>query len=496
MVTTAQLVQSAARLRRLRDEPAWALLRGTHAHVTISLLHAHLVESGVSRAPAALLMERLADDVEDLRRAGFDLPQSAQQYCAEWIQAGWLERRPGTGTEGETLELSAEALTAVRLVSELEHPPQTATESRLATVIDRLTALTIDTDPDVTSRVEALTRERERIDAAIEAARAGRADVLDDRAAVERIRDIIGLAGQLPSDFARVRREIERITLRFRKDIIENDAGRGEVLEALFRGVDLLAEQEAGRSFAAFYAVLMDPERSAALDVATETLLDRGFAGTLEPAEREVLDRLVPLLVQRGGEVQEVYSSLSRGLRSFVQHRQYVEERAVHRLLTLAQRRFGELSETVPLHRDTGFELDLSTAALHSLTRWGLAVPDDEIAPPLEEAPSERIDLAAVRELIRESEIDLRELRAAIEATLSQRPVASIGDVVERFPPTQGFGSVVGLVYLAAEGLADGRAVDPEDGSTEIVPWDPARGRGAVVPRLLFVSTTTGGTSA
>ena len=269
MVTSAQLVQSAARLRRLRDEPSWALLRGTHAHVTISLLHSHFVEPGVSRVPAALLIERLADDIDDLRRAGFDLPQHAQQYCTEWIQAGWLERRPGSGAEGETLELSAEALTAIRLVSELEHPPQTATESRLTTVIDRLTALTIDTDPDVTSRVEALTRERERIDAAIEAARSGRADVLDDRAAVERIRDIIALAGQLPSDFARVRREIERITLRFRKDIIENDAGRGDVLEALFRGVDLLAEQEAGRSFAAFYAVLMNPERRAALDAAT-----------------------------------------------------------------------------------------------------------------------------------------------------------------------------------------------------------------------------------
>ena len=206
-----------------------------------------------------------------------------------------------------------------------------------------------------------------------------------------------------------------------------------------------------------------------------------------------MLDRLVPLLVQRGGEVQEVYSSLSRGLRSFVQHRQYVEERAVHRLLTLAQRRFGELSATVPLHRDTGFELDLSSAALHSVSRWGLAVPDDELAPPLEEVPSERIDIAAVRELIRESEIDLRELRTAIDATLAERPVASIGDVVGRFPPTQGFGSVVGLVYLAAERLIDGRAVDPEDG-TETVAW--ARGRGAVVPRLLFVRTTTGGTAA
>jgi hypothetical protein len=493
--TSAQLVQSAARLRRLRDDAAWALLRGNNAHAVLALLRTHFVDSGESRVPAPLLFERVADDLEDLRRSGFDLPQSAQQYCAEWLHAGWLERRPGSGPEGETYELSSEALTALRLVGELEHPPQAATESRLTTVIDRLDRLTVETDPDVTSRIDALVRERERLDAAIDAARTGRSEVLDERTALERIRDVLALADQLPSDFSRVRREIERLNIRFRKDIIENDAGRGDVLEALFRGVDLLAEQEAGRSFKAFYAVLMDPERSAALDAAIETLLDRDFAASLTTGEQEFLLRLVPSLVQRGGEVQEVYSSLSRGLRSFVQHREYVEERAVHRLLTSAQRRFGELSADVPLHRDTGFELDLSSAALHSVSRWGLAVPDDELPPPLQDVEVEEIDLEAVRALVRESEIDLRELRVAIDATLQDRPVASIGDVIERFPPTQGFGSVVGLVYLAAERLVAGGAVDPDDG-TETVAWDRDRGRGAVVPRLLFVRDSSGSSAA
>src|SRR5690606_5218091 len=146
-----------------------------------------------------------------------------------------------------------------------------------------------------------------------------------------------------------------------------------------------------------------DPERSAALDAAVDVLLERDFAAALEPAERDTLTRLVPALVQRGGEVQDVYSTLSRGLRSFVQQRHYVEERTVHRLLTRAQREFGRLSATVPLHRDTGYELDLSSAALHSVSRWGLAEPDDELPPPLTEIAVEELDLNAVRALIRES---------------------------------------------------------------------------------------------
>src|SRR5690606_36233673 len=100
---------------------------------------------------------------------------------------------------------------ALRLVGDLESPPRAATESRLQTVIDRLDQLRLETDPDLSSRLEALERERARLDATIEATRTGRADVLDDRVALERIRDALALAAQLPADFSRDRREIERL---------------------------------------------------------------------------------------------------------------------------------------------------------------------------------------------------------------------------------------------------------------------------------------------
>lgn len=485
--TQAQLVRSATLLRRLRDEPAWSLLAADNAPVVAALLRAHFIDSGEPRIPAQLLVERLSDDIDALNASpGIALARTAQQYLADWLAAGYLERRPASAADGETYELSSEAIAALRIIAELESPPPAATESRLTTVMDRLERLAVDTDPDATSRLTALLHERDRLDAQIDAVRTGRSDVIDDRTALERVRDVLALAGQLPSDFARVRREIERLNIRFRKDIIESDGGRGEVLEALFRGVDLLAEDEAGRSFRAFYALLMNPERSAALEASTEAVLGRDFAGALAPAERDVLLHLVPHLVQRGGEVQDVYSSLSHGLRTFVQHREFEEERAVHRLLTLAQRRFGALSQTTPLHRDIGFDLALSSATVHSVSRWRLAEADEERPAPLVDGVVDEVDLEAIRALVRESEIDLHELRAAVDATVADVPVASIGDVLARFPATQGFGSVVGLVYLAVERLGAGTAVDPGEG-TELVAWDLQRRRGALVPRLLFV---------
>jgi hypothetical protein len=487
--TAAQIVTSTSRLRRLSDEAAWQLIRAQNAHVILAILRSNFVESSETRVPAPILFERIDDDVVALRNAGYDLPQTAQQYCSAWLSQGYLERRPGEIGGDETYELSSEALTAIGIVSDLETPPKAATESRLTTVMSQLDQLVVDTDEDVASRVEALQRERDRLDARIAAIRNGRSGTIDDRVALERVRDILSLADQLPADFARVRREIERLNVRFRKDIIENDGGRGDVLEALFRGVDVLAEQEAGRSFQAFYALLTDLERSSGLDAAIETVLSRPFVRELTTAQQDFLRDLVPSLSQRGGEVHEVYVSLSRSLRSFVQRREYEEERTVSRLLTIAQRRFGVISETVPVHRSSGFELGLSQSELSSVGQWTPFSDDGERPASLVENVAHEIDLARILAVIRESEIDLRELQRNVASALEHATVVSIADVLARHPATQGFGSVVGLVYIALQRRDSSTAIQI-DGQTETVQWNSDPARFAKVPRLLF--TTTG----
>ncbi len=489
--TAAQIVQSATRLRRLSDETAWQLLRTQNAHLILTILRNNFIESGEPRVSAPILFDRVDDDLTILRDAGYDLPQNAQQYCVAWLGQGFLERRPGDVGGDETYELSSESLAAIGMVADLESPQKSATESRLTTVMSQLDQLVVDTDEDVFSRVDALTRDRDRIDARIAAIRAGRSGTIDDRVALERVRDILSLADQLPADFARVRREIERLNVRFRKDIIENDGGRGEVLDALFRGVDVLAEQEAGRSFQAFYALLTDLERSAGLDAAIEAVLARPFVRALTPAQREFLRDLVANLGQRGAEVHGVYVSLSRSLRNFVQRREFEEERTVGRLLTLAQRRFSAISETVPLHRQTGFELSLSQSSISSIGQWTLFTDDGERPARLQENIAHEIDLDEIRAIIRESEIDMRELQQNVTVVLSELTVASIADVLTRFPATQGFGSVVGLVYIALQGRDSGRALQIV-GETETVQWNAEPTRSARVPRFLFTITEGG----
>lgn len=56
-------------------------------------------------------------------------------------------------------------------------PRTTVTESRLATIVERIHRLAVDTDPDATRRIRVLQEERDRIEREIAALASGQVDV-------------------------------------------------------------------------------------------------------------------------------------------------------------------------------------------------------------------------------------------------------------------------------------------------------------------------------
>ena len=81
------------------------------------------------------------------------------------------------------------------------------------------------------------------------------------------------------------------------------------------------------------------------------------------------------------------------------------------------------------------------------------------------------------------SEIDMVELEDAVAASVARRGVATVAQVLEDSPATQGLASVIGLLLLARR---RGQVVD----GVEHVTWisKVGRERAASVPRFLFTS--------
>lgn len=468
--------------QRLRSEGAWRLLAADNAPLVLGLLQAHLLERE-RRLPASILAERLQQELDDLRAMGQELPQTAQAYMAQWLAAGYLERSYQSDATEEEYELSHAAIQAIRFVQTLEDQRAVATESRLAVVMQQLTQLAEQTEADPQVRIDALLRERQRIDAQIDAIRGGRLEILSDEQALERTREIVALADELSNDFRRVRDEFQQLNRDLRERILENDDSRGQVLEALFSGVDVIAESEAGRTFKAFWRLLTDPEQSAAYEAALEQLMERGFSRRLEREERRFLLGLTRELLERGGDVHEVLQHFARGLKHFVQSREYVEQRRLNRLLKQAQRRALAAKDQVKPQDDIGRELHLTSARIRSLDQFQMLDPSlDDVEGGIPLAEEADISLEIVGELVAHSEIDFRCLHEHIRTLLAERNQFTVTDLLEAYPAEQGLGSIVGY-------LAIGARCGVLSTERERVSWIglDERTRHATIPRIHFI---------
>lgn len=405
------------------------------------------------RVPASILLERLRRERQELEQAGeFSLsPLSPQRQLSDWVDKGWLSRRLPAGGAEEEYELTLDAARAIKHLDEIQRPRTTATESRLATVIQRAQDLAEKTDPDPQRRVLILEEQLARVQRELDQLRGGEVPVMDEALAAEGLRDLLDLVTDIPEDFHRVRLSFERLNAELRHSLVEHEGGRAEVLKALFEGKDLIAESDAGRTFAAFWGYLKDPASQARFSEALEALMERPFAKRLSPAEHRALEDFAVRLLREATEVQLTHQTLSQSLRSFVRTNQFRENRQVTDLIRRANAAAASL-KGLRWSRSVGFDLTLTTSSLRTVGQLALRDPAERgVVGAFGE--SEVLDLSweELAEFAASADIDFGTLRATIREALADSQQASVGELVRRFGAPQGLASVVGYLVLVRE---------------------------------------------
>lgn len=480
---------AAESLHRLAaSNPAISLLRADLLPVSASILGTLLDDPPVTMDVAEFL-ERCEDGLDQLRDLGVDAPQTAQEYMLAWIRQGLVVRSPGRGRSQETVRLSSAALDAMDFLRRLEHPQSTVTSSRLATVTGLLRDLARATDPSKESRLADLRSRRDALDAEIAEVEATDSPaVLDDQTARENLDEVLRLAGQIPADFAKVSAALEQLNHDLRTQIVAATGARGDVLDDVFAGVDLIQSSDAGRTFTAFHDLLTDVEATEALDESVDQILDRSWSAGLGRHDREFLRELLGVLQNDSQEVQEVMTGFSRSLHRFVESHEYREQRRLAAELSATRARLASATEHRRPTSPTGYELPATSMAISGVASWKLHNPDDNrTMTPLAEVTGGDLDLAALREQVRASEIDLDSLRRAMVRTWRDAGVFTLADVLARHPADQGLASIVGLLVLA-ETLARGPGGCTRGESAETLHWTTSSGapRSMSVPRYVI----------
>ncbi|MBM7229562.1 DUF3375 domain-containing protein [Dietzia cinnamea] len=489
-----RLVSALARflqLSRLNGESsALSLMRAQLWPLIVAVL-AEVFEGSSRRVPSSEFYEFLDRTLTAVRDSGADVPGTAQAYVRQWVDAGWMLRRPGTAATGETLEPTQSALVVMDFLDGLQTPRRGLTVSRVETLTRQLEDLARDTDPSVQGRLAALHRERDRIDAAIARVEAGDLELADPEQVGEKVSEILRGADDIPADFARVRAEFESLNQDLRRRLLDQDGARGDVLDAVFGGVDLIGDSEAGRSFSSFYSVLLDPERSASVDTWIDDILSRPQVADLPPSARRGLRELFDEMETAGAEVNGVLTSLSRSLRHFVTSDAYVEHRQMLALIRSARAAAAEASGARAVKPTSQMSVPLRRIGMsvRSVSALRLRNPGEErVAAEVAHHEEGHADLESLTALVRASEIDEAELRAHVRDVVSRLGPSSIGAILREHPATQGVASIVGLLNLAITTQAEAPPDDPC--SVETVTWTSGSGPtlSARIPTLVFTA--------
>jgi hypothetical protein len=447
------ITSSVLRYQRLHKEaPEWSLLRARTAALIVAVVQDYFPPERRIR-PAAEVIAELDQDLERLRETAAEFESTATAYVTSWVGAGYLIRRPGETRGSETLAPSAAALNAAAMVSGVESPQRAASASRLGSIASNLIALQRDSDPNSATRLALLEAERDSIELRIAEVRTGDFAVLDPDTAKERVAETLGLAQEVPVDFARVRSTIEGLSRELRAKILDDTAEGGATLGNVFRGVDLLAESEAGRSVNGFYDVILDAEQSTRLQEAITAILSRDFAADLPPQARTDLRTLLSRLEDEAATVRQTMLLLSRSLRHFVLSRQYEEHRRLRQLIQRCQSLAVQVSAHHRPEKPMGLELTRIGMQIRSIAALKLHNPGEgRVSTEFERHDTGEVDFAELAAQARESDIDFDELRSNVITTLrhADGPVTA-AQVLDAHPATQGLASIVGLMVLGAE---------------------------------------------
>lgn len=473
-----RIIQS---LRRLRKSAVWSVLQANMSAEVLGILHTHL--NGRERQlPASTFVQKVELDLEELCANGDYFPETAQQYIANWYNAGYLRKDKLPGAVEDTYELTADAVAAIHFVLAIDRPQSSATESRLSIVLSALGKLSEDTDTDKASRLRRLNAEKARIEDEIERVEGGSIRVLPYNVAMERLREIMNLASDLTGDFRRVRDQISRLHQELREHVMSHEGSRGEVLQIVFDGIRRIETSEAGRTFKSFWQLLNDPESSSALDDELEQILQRKFTQGLNPQERSFLRGIKRSLLDQSGAVREEFTHFSKSLERFVRNSDYMEQRRMTAMIRDAQRSAIALQEQAKPYALLDFKVDLPYSKIRSM---GIQMYDPELRVtyvPMADAPESTASLGDIASAIKQSDVDVRALRAAIANVLSSRPSATIGEILSVHPASQGLGTIIGLIEIGSkEGIVhDARETVEWTGADHVL-------RRGDIPHITFI---------
>jgi Protein of unknown function (DUF3375) len=470
--------------------PAWRLLRADNAPLILSFLGRVFVDDNVREICASRLISQLDDELYALneRRGGGAYSKSAKAYLDDWAatDAGWLRKFYPPGSDEPHYDATPAVEKAVAWVRALRDRSFVGTESRLNTIFELLRQLVFGSETDARARVAELERRRHEIDEEIAAVTGGNFCVLDATSARDRYQQLAETARTLLSDFREVEANFRRLDRDLRERIATWDGAKGDLLDEVVGGRSHIADSDQGRSFQAFYDLLLSPRRQQELTELLERVHELELADIGDPRLRYIHHDWL----DAGERAQSTVRQLSEQLRRFLDDQVWLENRRVMELL----RSIESTALGVRDHPTSGFVQEIDACAP------SVRLPMER---PLYSRPrSAAVDSAGVEHgqfdsesavLFEQTYVDPAPLVRSVRLALQRAAQIELPDVIADSPITYGLAELI--TYMSLDD--DGFTTVFDDTARDTVGWTDDAGveRIATLPRVIYARNGSSGGS-
>jgi molybdopterin-guanine dinucleotide biosynthesis protein A len=400
---------------------------------------------------------------------------------------GWLRKFYPPGSDEAHFDLTPATERALAWLHNLSERAFVGTESRLLMLFELLKQMSQGSDTNPETRLAELHKRRDAIDAEIALVVSGNMPLLDDTAVKDRFQQFDRLAKELLGDFRQVEQNFRVLDRTVRERIAMWDGsdsahgqGRGALLHSIMGERDAITESDQGKSFRAFWDLLMSQSRQDELTALLEHVLSLPPVAELSPDKR--LRRVHYDWLQAGEHAQRTVALLSQQLRRFLDDQAWLENRRIMDLLHGIEAKALRLRDTPPIgpaHRvdalnpgiDLPMERPLYSAPVKTLlSNLKLEVGDTALDADV---------------LFSQVRIDKAALSSHIRQSLQTRAQISLVELLNARPLQQGLGELVAYLQLAS--VAAQSVVDED--TLDTVRWTATDGkeRSAQMPRVIFV---------
>ncbi|MFS1984216.1 DUF3375 domain-containing protein [Vibrio breoganii] len=471
------------------DSTALRLLRSPHFPLIGSFFHQTFLETNrrsISYQELATLLDYYLSDLADIY--GNDkYPKSAQAYLEDWVnvKGGYLRKYlPHQGDEIEC-DLLPDVEKALRWIEDMQGSGFVGTESRLKLLMDTIADLVHGTSEDKQSKLVTLKAKKAELEKQIQAVELGMDVGYSGSQVREKMFLISNMSRQLLGDFRQVEANFRYLDKETRKKITQTNLHKGGMLDEVFGDQDVIDGSDEGKSFSAFFEILMrgDMRDSLRQDLKSLLKLDGGLEfGTND----ELLQHLYSYLLDAGTKVNRTKQQITDQLKRYIQEQSQDNKRILELIRDFEMHTHRSIENEQQQEKEF-YHIDSFQAAISALTSRSLYQPaviealDSHI---VEEREDPNVDLSRLFEVSRIDEYALqRQIQQCLQNPSGQ---ATLAQVIEQFPIQYGLDEMLTYVKIACE---QGVPASIDEQQQQHIEWQAHDGstRRFTLPLITFV---------